>query len=233
MEFLKCRRHLKNTLWTSSSQLVDIRARGGGGDQRMGEQGDHCNKFKRVKVNPIFYTIWSLSDYSASWGVGKQSASYIIAESSYLILGNKLRGRWQLFWSFISQLAELRYREGNWSIGPLSQMCMWREFLQGSSLCSSSPVLCQHHSQPLFRGHWQLPESGKLRHHWSNRTDLESVDLNLNSDSSSCWLCGLGQVSSSLCGLSLRLFEMRMTTVIAVVAVRIRSVWKHLIHHLA
>lgn len=57
----------------------------------MGEQGDQCTRFKKVKVNPILFKIWSLSDYSASRGVGKKTASYIIAEGSYLILGNKLR----------------------------------------------------------------------------------------------------------------------------------------------
>lgn len=95
----------------------------------MEEQGDHCNRFERVKVNPILHKIWSFSDYSASQVVGKKTASYITAESSYLILRNKLGGRWQLFWSSVSQLAELRYREGNWSVSPLSQMCMQRQSL--------------------------------------------------------------------------------------------------------
>lgn len=82
----------------------------------MGEQGDHGTRFKRVKVNATLYKIWSLSDCSASGGAGKKTASYIIAGSSYLILGNKLGGRWQLFWSLVSQLAEPRYREGNRSV---------------------------------------------------------------------------------------------------------------------
>lgn len=56
----------------------------------MGGQGDHCSRFKRVRVNPILYKISSFSDYSASQVVGKKTASYITAESSYLILGNKL-----------------------------------------------------------------------------------------------------------------------------------------------
>lgn len=51
-----------------------------------------------------------------SWETGKKAASYIRAESSYLILGNKLGGRWQLFWSLISQLVELRYGEGSRSL---------------------------------------------------------------------------------------------------------------------
>ena len=100
---------------------------------RMGEQGDHCKGFKRVKVNPIIYKIWRLSAYSASRGIRKKkNASYIIAESSYLILGNKLGGRWQLFWSSVSQSAELRYGEESWSVCPLSQMCMARVPIKSS-----------------------------------------------------------------------------------------------------
>lgn len=113
-------------LWVPSLLILGP---GEGREVRMGEPGDHCNQFKPVRANPVFYKIQSLSDYPASGGFGKKSTSYIIAESSYLILGNKLRGRWQLFWSFIAQLAELRYREKSWSVSPLSQMCMWREFL--------------------------------------------------------------------------------------------------------
>lgn len=44
---------------------------------RMGEQGDHCKGFKRVKVNPIIYKIWRLSAYSASRGIGKKKKCFL------------------------------------------------------------------------------------------------------------------------------------------------------------
>lgn len=94
--------------------MTGLEGRGGG--HRMGEKGDHCSRFKRVRVSPVLQDACSLSDYSVNLEFGEKSVSYVIARSSYLILENKLGGRWQLFWSSVSQLAELRYREGNWCV---------------------------------------------------------------------------------------------------------------------
>lgn len=135
---------------------MDVKATGEVGVQ-MGEQGDHCKGFKRVKVNSIIYKIWSLSGYSTRRGIGKKkNASYIRAESSYLILGNKLGGRWQLFWSSVSQLAELRYGEESWSVCPLSQMCMPRVPVKSS--ISVVPNLCPESSGSLL-------ETENAQHH--------------------------------------------------------------------
>ena len=135
---------------------MDVKATGEVGVW-MGEQGDHCKGFKRVKVNSIIYKIWSLSGYSTSRGIGKKkNASYIRAESSYLVLGNKLGGRWQLFWSSVSQLAELRYGEESWSVCPLSQMCMPRVPVKSS--ISVVPNLCPESSGSLL-------ETENAQHH--------------------------------------------------------------------
>ena len=168
-------RHFRHMFWTWSSWLVDVKAMGEVG-VRMGEQGDHCKAFKRVKVNPIVYKIWSLSGYSASRRLErKKNASYIIAESSYLILGNKLGGRWQLFWSSVSQLAELRYGEESWSVCPLSQMFMPRVPIKSS-------INVAHNLCPESSG--SLLETENLQHYWCHLTDLEAEDLSLNSGSS-------------------------------------------------
>lgn len=55
---------------------MDVKAMGEMG-VRMGEQGDHCKGFKRVKVNPIIYKIWRLSAYSASRGIGKEKKCFL------------------------------------------------------------------------------------------------------------------------------------------------------------
>jgi hypothetical protein len=143
MEVLKYIHHFRNTFGTWSLQPVNNRARGRGRDWKMAEQGDQAVSLRGGKVNPSFGRFGAFTLVSKR-EVGKKAASYITSESSYLILGNKLGGRWQLFWSLVSQLAKLRY-SSYWSALAHLARCACEE-----NSFTAHPILQHCHLQLLL-----------------------------------------------------------------------------------